>query len=82
MLPDKDKRGKEEISEISDENNAGKTPNGTSRTIGSIVRGFKIGVTKELGYSPWHRNYYERITRDDYEYNNVARYIEQNPYKW
>ncbi len=29
---------------------------GTSRTLGSIVRGFKIGVTKSLGESPWQRN--------------------------
>jgi REP element-mobilizing transposase RayT len=59
-----------------------KTQNGTARTIGSIVRGFKIGVTKELGFSPWQRNYYERIIRDCNEYKNAAEYIEQNPYKW
>ena len=34
---------------------------GTSRTIGAIVRGFKIGVTKQLGYSVWQRNYWENI---------------------
>ncbi len=59
-----------------------KTQNGTARTIGSIVRGFKIGVTKELGFSPWQRNYYERIIRGCNEYKNAAEYIEQNPYKW
>ena len=59
-----------------------KRPTGTSRTIGSIVRGFKIGVTKGIGYSPWQRNYYEHIIRDYMEYVRVAEYIVQNPQKW
>ena len=57
-------------------------PTGTSRTIGSIVRGFKIGVTKGIGYSPWQRNYYEHIIRDYLEYERIAEYIVQNPLKW
>ena len=57
-------------------------PTGTSRTIGSIVRGFKIGVTKGIGYSPWQRNYYEHIIRDYMEYERIAEYIVQNPLKW
>ncbi len=57
-------------------------PTGTSRTIGSIVRGFKIGVTKGIDYSPWQRNYYEHIIRDYLEYERIAEYIVQNPLKW
>ena len=57
-------------------------PTGTSRTIGSIVRGFKIGVTKGIGYSPWQRNYYEHIIRDYMGYVKIAEYIVQNPLKW
>lgn len=40
---------------------------GTSQTIGSIVRGFKIGVTKQIGFSPWQRNYYEHIIQSETE---------------
>jgi len=57
-------------------------PTGTSRTIGSIVRGFKIGVTKQLGYSVWQRDYWERIIRDDDAYQNITRYIINNPENW
>ena len=57
-------------------------PTGTSRTVGSIVRGFKIGVTKGIGFSPWQRNYYERIIRDENAYDTITEYIEQNPMKW
>ena len=31
-------------------------PTGTSRTVGSVVRGIKIGVTHRMGHSPWQRN--------------------------
>jgi REP element-mobilizing transposase RayT len=57
-------------------------PVGTSRTVGSIIRGFKIGVTKEFGFSPWQRNYYEHIIRNGNGYEAIADYIEQNPAKW
>ncbi len=45
-------------------------------------RGFKIGVTKESGFSPWQRNYYEHIIRNGNGYDEIANYIEQNPEKW
>ena len=57
-------------------------PNGTSRTVGSVVRGFKIGVTKQVGFSPWQRNYYEHIIRNGESYNTIVQYMVQNPMKW
>ena len=57
-------------------------PTGTSRTIGSVVRGFKIGTTRQVGFSPWQRNYYEHIIRHDVAYQHIAQYINQNPAKW
>ena len=56
--------------------------NGTSRTLGSVVRGFKIGVTKRVGFSPWQRNYYEHIIRNSVAYNHIVQYMAQNPMKW
>lgn len=58
-----------------------------SRTIGSIVRGYKIGVTKWFRQNSfvevvWLRNYYEHIIRDDEAYNNISQYIRNNPRKW
>jgi len=43
---------------------------GTSKTIGSIIRGFKIGVTKWFrekspDFVVWQRNYYERVIRGE-----------------
>lgn len=60
---------------------------GTSETIGSIVRGFKIGVTKWMRqntniYSVWQRNYYEHIIRNENDYSRIAEYIITNPKRW
>ncbi len=62
-------------------------PRGTSKTIGSIVRGFKIGVTKWFRQNTdicivWQRNYYEHIVRSDDELNRIRKYIINNPANW
>ncbi len=66
---------------------AGIHPRGTSKTIGSIVRGFKIGVTKWMRQNThvktvWQRNYWEHIVRDENELNRIRQYIIDNPAKW
>ena len=61
---------------------ADNNPRGTSRTVGSIVRGFKIGVTKQIGYSVWQRNYHEHIIRNKESYQYIANYIVNNPINW
>lgn len=64
-----------------------KPKHGTSRTIGSIVRGFKIGVTKWFRSNTdvhvvWQRNYYEHIVRNEEAYLKIAEYIQTNPQRW
>lgn len=64
-----------------------KRPKGTSKTVGSIVRGFKIGVTKWFRENTdvetlWLRNYYEHIIRSETAYQNIANYIDNNPANW
>jgi len=58
-----------------------------SKTIGSIIRGFKIGVTRGFRqntdiYVVWQRNYYEHIIRNKVELNRMRQYIIDNPKKW
>jgi len=60
---------------------------GTSKTIGAMVRGFKIGVTKWIRQNTlikpfWQRNYYEHIIRDARELKTIREYIQNNPLKW
>jgi REP element-mobilizing transposase RayT len=65
-------------------------PRGTSRTLGSVIRGFKIGVGKGLAAFPgaeaplarlWHRNYYEMIVRSEEAERRIAEYIRMNPWR-
>jgi len=64
-----------------------KGSNGTSETIGAVIRGFKIGVTKwsrsntEI-YAIWQRNYFESVIRNESELNAIRKYIYENPLKW
>ncbi len=65
-----------------------RTPNRSpSKTIGSIVRGFKIGVTKWFRESRvtekvWQRNYYEHIIRDEEALSRIRQYVNNNPMQW
>ena len=56
-------------------------------SIGSIVRGFKIGVTKWFRTADpyldvWQRNYYDHIIRDENSLRRIRKYIRDNPKKW
>jgi len=61
-------------------------------SIGSIIRGYKIGVTKWFrnntvgaeNFLPvlWQRNYYEHIIRDEKSYQRISEYIINNPKNW
>jgi putative transposase len=60
---------------------------GTSQTLGSVIRGFKIGVTKWFRnetdvYDVWQRNYYEHIIRNQQSYDTITNYILTNVEKW
>lgn len=57
-----------------------------ANSISAIIRSFKSAVTKQancLGFAfKWQRGFYDRIIRNEYEFNNVSSYIRQNPSKW
>jgi REP element-mobilizing transposase RayT len=57
------------------------------RSIGSIVKGVKIGVTKWFRQNTsvktvWQRDYYDIIIRNDQAYQRISDYIVDNPAKW
>jgi REP element-mobilizing transposase RayT len=62
-------------------------PTGTARTIGSMVHGFKIGVTqwyrqRSVPSKIWQRNYWDHIIRNESELIRIRRYILDNPMQW
>ena len=66
------------------------TPSGLqSKTIGSLVAGFKSSVTKQIniicnspGEPVWQRNYWDHIIRSDESFGQIEDYIINNPSNW
>ena len=58
-----------------------------ARSISSMVRGFKIGVTKwcrqnNYGNFKWQKSFYDHIIRDERSLYYIREYIKNNPLKW
>ena len=57
-----------------------------SRNLSSIIRGFKIGITKYAKVNgldfAWQPRYYDRIIRDEKELIKIRNYIVSNPENW
>lgn len=57
-----------------------------SQNLGSIIRGFKIGVTKYANTNNidfiWQPRYYDRIIRGEIELEKIRKYIRDNPTSW
>jgi hypothetical protein len=56
-------------------------------SLGSIVRGFEIGVTKWFRqntdiHNVWHRNFHDVIIRSSTAFGRITTYIRNNPRNW
>jgi len=51
-------------------------------TIGNIVRGYKSGVTRIIGFSVWQRYFHDHIIRNEKSYQKIYEYIATNPTIW
>ena len=56
------------------------------RNLASVVRGFKIGVTKYARHNnipfAWQTRFHDHIIRNQDEMDRIVRYIENNVAKW
>jgi REP element-mobilizing transposase RayT len=60
-----------------------------SKSIGSLISGFKSSVTKQInlirntpGEPVWQRNYWDHIIRNDESFDKIEDYIINNPLNW
>ncbi len=58
-----------------------------SHSLSSIIRGFKIGVTKwcrnnNYEFFQWQKSFYDHIIRNEKSLSNIREYIRNNPLKW
>ena len=52
------------------------------KSIGSDIRSLKSLVTKRIGEPIWQDSYYDHIIRNETDYREKWRYIDENPAKW
>lgn len=58
-----------------------------SKSLSSIIRGFKIGVTKYFREKNndefvWQKSFYDHIIRNEKSLFNIRKYVQNNPFKW
>lgn len=57
-----------------------------SFNLGSIIRGYKVGVKKYATMNGieffWQSRYFDRVIRSEKELQNIRNYIFKNPEKW
>ena len=51
-------------------------------TLGTVIRGFKAGISRECKFTVWQRGYHEHIIRNENEYLLIWNYIDTNLAKW
>jgi REP-associated tyrosine transposase len=60
-------------------------------TLGHVINTFKGAVTRiarkteldfDLEHPVWHRNFHDRIIRNEQEYNYIVQYVHSNPSRW
>lgn len=51
-------------------------------TISRIIKQFKCSITKQIGFSIWQKSFYDRVIRNEKEYQSVWNYIHNNPLKY
>lgn len=54
----------------------------TAPTLSTIIQQFKGTVTKQTGFSLWQKSFYDTVIRNEKAYQEIWRYIGENPLKW
>lgn len=64
-------------------------PGPPPRSLGAFIAGFKSAATRRInalrstpGRPVWQRNYWERVVRNEREWDRFRRYIANNPSRW
>ena len=51
-------------------------------TISTVIAQMKGYVSKKIGFPVWQKLFYDHIIRNEFDYNEIWQYIENNPLKW
>ncbi len=51
-------------------------------TISRTIKQFKGTISKQVGVSIWQKSYFDHIIRNRQDYDEIWKYIDQNPARW
>lgn len=51
-------------------------------TMSRLINPMKGYISKQIGKSLWQKSFYDRIIRDEKDYELHVKYIRENPLKW
>ena len=51
-------------------------------TISRVIQQFKGSITKQIGFPLWKKSFHDHIIRNEREYIELLKYMEENPLKW
>ena len=51
-------------------------------TISRVIKQFKGSVSKQIGRPIWQKSFYEHVIRNRQDYDEIWKYIENNPLKY
>jgi len=51
-------------------------------TVSRVIGQWKRSISMKLGYSIWQKSFHDHIIRNETEYQEIWKYIDQNPTKW
>ena len=58
------------------------TPTKQTTKVSHFVSTFKRFCNKEYGENIWQRGFYDHVIRNSQDYNEIVKYIYENPIKW
>ena len=67
---------------VRDINGTSKAPSPTNNLISHSISTLKRFINKDVGYNIFQRSYYDHIIRNQHDYNETWKYIENNPINW
>lgn len=67
---------------INDDCGTAGSPFPTSSNLSRYISAFKRYTNREFGQNIWQRSFYDHIIRDENDYIEHLKYIENNPQKW
>ena len=63
-------------------NGTSKAPSPTNNLISHSISTLKRFINKDVGYNIFQRSYYDHVIRNQHDYDETWKYIDNNPINW